>query len=103
MKIVRVTIGAGQSRFFFDRSYDQSLTDQVNTDNALSFLTEMCEQRKTLAVMLMGQGAQVVEGDKKRHDPFNGAIPALLNLSIIQMIVIEGVGIYTLEEPTIDE
>jgi len=99
MKIVRVTLSAGGTKFFFDRPFNPDTNDFENCDSALKFLTELCEQNKTIAVMYMTGGGQIVDGSNKpRHDPFLGAIPAIVNLQNISMLLIENAGVYDMEE-----
>lgn len=99
MKIVRVTIKVGGSNLYFDKPFDEKLDDFGNTDAALKFLTEMYEQKKVLAVMLMPVTPTNIEIEKGkyRQDPFIHSIPALLNLDSTQFITIENAGVYDVE------
>jgi len=103
MKIVRITLSAGQSKFFFDRPFEEGKSDFDSCDNALKFLTQLYEEQKVLAVMLMQGGGQVVEDGKARNDPFLGAIPAMVNLKNISMLVIENAGVYDIAEQKVTE
>ena len=94
MKIVRITIATQNNKFYFDRPFEEDMNDFENCDASMKFLTALYEQNKVLAVMLMTTGINVIEGEKAKHDPFYGAIPAMLNLGVAEYIAIENVGIY---------
>lgn len=100
MKIVRVTLNSGGTKFFLDRPYDADSNEFDNCNNALQFLTKIFEENKVLAVMLMPQTPTNVEVEKGkyRQDPFVGAIPAMINLGNIAMIAIENAGVYDVED-----
>ena len=104
MKIVRVVIAISSSKFYFDRPYDEKFDKQVNCNDALTFLSNQIESKKSLAVMAMGQGLQrsTPNGDIT-IDPFYKAQPAILNLNNISLVIIENVGVYDLKEESTNE
>jgi len=99
MKIVRVTLGVGQHKVFYDRPFEEGKNDFENCDSALKFLSELFKQNEVLAVMHMTGGSHVTEEGKTRHDPFMGAVPAMINLRNVVMLTIENAGVYNIETP----
>jgi hypothetical protein len=91
MKIVRVTISVNKENYYFDREYDEKVDAQQNCDNALRFLSDSCNDKQVLAVMAM------FKYNMQQRDEFQGAKPAIINLSIVPSIIIENAGIYDLQ------
>ena len=94
MKIVRVTISTRSARFYYDRAFEEGQSDTENVDAAIKFFTQLYEEQKVVAVMLMMDGAYLVEDGKRKHDPYLGAVPAMLNLGQTEFVAIENAGIY---------
>lgn len=98
-KIVRITIATGDDQYFIDRPYDEQNDDFSNCNSSIKWLTQLYEEHKVHAVMKMGFGCSFAEKtedgkEETRFDPFYGATPALLNLSVLPYVTITNVGVY---------
>jgi hypothetical protein len=84
MKIIRLSFTFNDKDYFCDRSYKEEETMQQNCDNALRFVSELVEQKKTLAAMI-----RLDEKEMK---------PVFINLAMIPVIQITDVSVYNVDE-----
>ena len=87
MNIVRVTFGVKEDTYFFDRVYDEKVSDEENCDKQLKFLVETFDACKSITVMKQG------EENKVR--------PAILNCKLIIEVTVLNIAVYSVnEQPT---
>lgn len=91
MKLIRIELSSTNGkRFYVDRSYEEGVSDVDNCDKALKELSAAIEEGKSIAMMAMDEGQY---GDKR----FENSKPAILNTKTIEFVIIQNVGVYSVE------
>jgi hypothetical protein len=90
-KIIRVTFTAFDLTFFLDRSYDNTISNEENCDNALTFVIQSAEDKKAIPVMHQ----RVIEG---KEGPTFDNKPSVLNFTQVPYVTIINVEIYKIEK-----